>query len=454
MIGDINNSGFSINQKGNLSLRGVDIVELSNLSSERPLYVIDEEQIRQNIDEYKQGLEKYYPGSSLICYASKALQNMGICQLMNQMNIGLDVCSYGEIFVANAVNFPPSKIIMHGNNKSELELKEAILCGIRYIIIDNEAEYTLINSICTQYDLTCSVLVRVNPVISVNTHKYIATGVKESKFGLEWNDRTISLIQNIDSNPKVDFGGLHSHIGSQISDPKEMINAAEQLIEYIDQLRKHEIACKALNIGGGIGIKYLPTDVMPNIGFFMKHVLEALVTGLKTKNLPLPFLLVEPGRSIVGNAGCTIYKVGSIKEGHDGILIASVNGGMTDNIRTALYQASYHAIVANNVDRGERKFRYKIVGKCCESGDVLIHEIFLPKLSEGDILTIFCTGAYNAALSSNFNKHTLPGMILISKGQSHWLVREQPIDDLLRYDIIPEHLQGEYKSERLLEQNA
>jgi diaminopimelate decarboxylase len=278
--------------------------------------------------------------------------------------------------------------------------------------------------------------------------------VKESKFGLEWNDRTISLIQNIDANPKVEFGGLHSHIGSQISDPKEMINAAGQLIEYIAQLREYDISCKALNIGGGIGIKYLPTDVMPSIGFFMKHVLEALVSGLEAKKLPLPFLLIEPGRSIVGNAGCTIYKVGSIKEGHDGTFFAAVNGGMTDNIRTALYQATYHAAVANNADRGEQKFKYKIVGKCCESGDVLIHEIMLPKLAEGDILTVFCTGAYNAALSSNFNKHTLPGMVLISKGQSHWLVREQSIDDLLRYDLIPEHLEDFSKQEILEQQNA
>ncbi len=436
MIINLGNEGFSVNGTGNLALRGVDLVEVGDLSAKRPVYVLDEAQLKSNIGKFKDALKKYYPAPSLICFASKALLNLWVCSIMEEEGIGMDLCSEGEMFVAESANFPFSRVIIHGNSKSRLELKKAISLGAKHIIVDNMPEFHLISEICLESNAKCSVLVRINPAIEVTTHQYMATGVKDSKFGLMWSDETLSFIKQIEADQNVEFAGLHYHIGSQITDPTEIIKGAELIVESMSILKKHNIACRVLDIGGGIGIKYLPNDPEVDIDSFMKDVLLSLVKELKAKGLDLPEVLIEPGRAIAGNAGCTVYKVETIKpmDDGDGFFVA-VNGGMTDNIRTALYQAKYFAMRANKAKETSPAFKYKVVGRCCETGDLLIHEIMLPKLAIGDVLVIFCTGAYNASLASNFNKHPIPGMILVKDASYEWIVKEQPVEDMIRYDV-------------------
>lgn len=435
MLSDnMKNRGFSIASSGNLALRGQDLTELSDLTN-RPLYILDEIKIKENIAAYKKALSNYYPGKSYIYYASKALQNLAICGLMQEEDVGLDLCSYGEMIVASHANFSLSKAIVHGNNKSFEELEYAIQNGIGHIIIDNEDEYQMILEVCDKLQVKVSILLRVNPHIEVNTHSYIATGVKDAKFGMGFDEGFIALVKKISKSENVKFDGLHSHIGSQIADPLNMVEAVSILVDYISELQKHNIACPVLNIGGGVGIKYKEDDQIMPIYDFMKEVLSKLASCLAEKVLDLPFLMIEPGRSIIGDAGYTLYKVGTIKKSNMGYSYAAVNGGMSDNIRTPLYDASYDAKLVNDVDRDSSEESYKIVGKCCESGDVLIQNISMPKLSFNDSIIIFSTGAYNASMASNFNKHNFPGMIMVGAGAYRWIVKEQPIDDLIMYDL-------------------
>lgn len=430
----LQNKGFAINNKGNLSLRGVDLFEISNLST-RPIYILDEQKIKDNIKSYKEALKQYYPQKSYIYYASKALQNLAICRLMQEQDVGLDLCALGEMVVAKAAKFPFEKTILHGNNKSFEELEYAIKEGLGHIILDNLDEYRMLDELCSSSSSKASILIRVNPHIEVGTHAYIATGVKDAKFGMAFDDNLLEFIKSIQNNPNIKFDGLHCHIGSQISNPNNMVAAMEKLSDYIEMLARHNISCNMLNIGGGVGIKYREDDVMPSIGDFMKIVLTSLKDSLESKNLPLPELMIEPGRSIVGDAGYTLYKVGSIKKSPFDFHYASVNGGMSDNIRTPLYNAAYEAMLVNDPARRKEKLKYKIVGKCCESGDILIQEIDLPCMNFGDCLIIFSTGAYNASMASNFNKHNFPGMIMIyPDGKHDWIVQEQSLDDLFKWD--------------------
>lgn len=435
MLSDfIKEKGFTINGQGNLSLRGIDLLEVSNLSS-RPIYVLDREKIEQNVSSYKEALSKYYPNTSYIYYASKALQNLAICRLMEKLDVGLDLCSLGEMVVAKKASFPFDKTILHGNNKSYEELEYALNEEVAHIIIDNLDEYRMVDEVASRLKKKANILLRVNPHIEVGTHVHIATGVKDAKFGMAFDNELLELIKGLKSNPNINFNGLHCHIGSQISNPSNMVAAMERLSEYIEVLRNADVNCEILNIGGGVGIKYRESEEMPSIEEFMKIVLTSLRESLESKNLPLPHLMLEPGRSIIGDAGYTLYKIGTIKQSPFDFDYAAVNGGMSDNIRTPLYSASYSAMIVNDVGRNALAQKYKIVGKCCESGDVLIQEINLPKLSFGDTIIILSTGAYNASMASNFNKHNFLGMIMISNGTYEWIVKEQPLEDLVQYDV-------------------
>lgn len=434
--------GYSINEMGHLALNGVDLVKIiQDQDSERPLYVLDELKIRHNINLYKTSLKKYYPAPSSIFYASKTLQNLSICALMHQEGIGFDVCSLGEMAIAQKAGVPFSNMIFHGNNKSEGELKYAILSSMGRIIVDNESELDLIEKVCISYKIPCAILLRINPEIEVDSHKYLATGVKESKFGMVFNLETIALIRKISQNPYIKFCGLHYHIGSQILCLENFLNFLTLSLDHLRILKEeYGIVCQDLDMGGGLGIQYLPTDKEIDISFFIESIAKFIVAKAKEYNLELPRLILEPGRSLMGNTGCTLYKIGTIKKLSNGLMCAAVNGGMTDNLRPVLYQAKYYAIVANKMKGDNLQEKYRIVGKCCEPGDILIDEVQLPVLSHGDILATFATGAYSACLSSNYNKHTLPGMILVRDKTYDWIVKEQPIEDLIRYDIVPAHL--------------
>ncbi len=426
---------YHIHDDGHLFLHNTDLVSLARLST-RPIYVLDEVRIHDRIHDYKDALSQYYPGSSRIYYASKALQNLSICVLMQQEGIGFDVCSIGEIYVASQAGVPFSNMIFHGNNKSEEELLYAIQNGVHRIIIDSEDEAEMISEITQKLQKKCSVLVRLNPEIVVSSHKHITTGVKLSKFGLPVDEKTMTFISRLNAHPLIDFRGIHYHLGSQLFVLEEYSIGLSVMLGYLHKLKKtHNIVCQELNIGGGIGVRYTPQDNPIPIDTFIKRIATELVELATAYELPLPHLMLEPGRSLVCDAGCTIYKVGVIKKVSENLIYAAVNGGMTDNIRPALYQAKYTAVVANKMHDPYGATPYKIVGKCCESGDVLIENIQLPLLERNDTLVVFSTGAYNYTLADNSNKHTLPGIILVNEQGYKWIVKEQPLEDLIRYDL-------------------
>lgn len=423
-------------KEGRLFLHETDLTSLGR-SSERPIYVLDEWRVKQQIASYKKALEKYYPVKSTLYYASKALQNLAVCDLAYKAGAGLDVCSLGEMYVASKAGVPYAQMILHGNNKSEEELRLAISEGVHRIIIDSIDEAEMVCALSKALNQECAVLIRTNPEIEVSAHKYNATGVKASKFGIPFGEELIALIKTIMNHPLVHFKGLHYHIGSQIFAVEEFLEALDIIVDHLAFLQDtHKIKCEDLNVGGGIGVRYMPHDVPISIDLYVKKIADMLIMKAKEYHLDLPHLSLEPGRSIICEAGCTLYRVGSLKTLEDGILCASVNGGMTDNLRPAMYQAQYFAVVANKM-QSPKEQPYKIVGKCCESGDVLIQNISLPKLERDDVLVVFSTGAYNMPLSSNYNKHTLPGMVLVSERDAKWIVKEQPLEDLIRYDIMP-----------------
>lgn len=436
-------SGFSINTNNRLTLNGVDLVEISKLS-DRPIYVFNELSIRENIQSYCKSLELFYPKFSSLFYASKAFLNLSMASLLNQEGVGIDVCSEGELYIALKAKIPPSRIIMHGNNKSERELRFAVKSQINCIIVDNKDELFLLNKICSELKLACNVLLRINPDVQVYTHKHMDTGTKESKFGFYTDREKIpEYLTNISAKNYIKFKGIHCHIGSNILNVDNYTRAIEIVVDYLSLLNKKGIRTEVLNMGGGLGIPYHEKDPLRDIPSFVQTLCQTIIETCKNKNVDLPDLMLEPGRSIVGLAGCTLYKIGSIKEGPEGNFYAAINGGMSDNIRPSLYQASHTAVLANKMNWQGQTHSYKIVGKCCETGDVLINNIQLPVCTSNDILVVFSTGAYNHSLANNYNKHTIPGVIFVREGQYDWVSKEQSLDDLTRYDLLPTHLTQE-----------
>ncbi|MBX9621562.1 MAG: diaminopimelate decarboxylase [Alphaproteobacteria bacterium] len=432
--------GYSINGKGHLALRGVDLVDLAGLS-DRPLYIFDELALRENLQLYKNALKLFYPKSTSIFYASKAFLNLAMGLLLKQEEVGIDVCSEGELFIAQKARILPQDIIMHGNNKSERELTAAVKYGIKRIVVDNFDELVLLEKISSELKRGCGVLLRINPEIEVETHKYIATAIKESKFGFYRDQSRIpEYIQKVCASGYIKFKGIHFHLGSNIHKASFYEEAIDKVGEYLAFLKDKGFCVEELNIGGGLGIAYEDHDPVPDIHHFVKVLCEKLILTCKKKNIDLPHLMLEPGRSIVGQAGCTLYNIGTIKEGGGELHYAAVNGGMTDNLRAALYQAKYTGVLANKMISSETKRPYKIVGKCCETGDVLIENICLPPCAAGDVFVVFSTGAYTHSLASNYNKHPLPGVVFVREGAYDYVSREQSLEDLISFDRIPPHL--------------
>jgi diaminopimelate decarboxylase len=433
-------NGYSINEKGHLALHGIDLVHLAGLS-DRPLYVFDELAIRENLRLYKNALKLFYPKSTSVFYASKAFLNLAMGLLLKQEEVGIDVCSEGELFIAQKAKILPQNIIMHGNNKSERELTAAVKYGIKRIIVDNFDELTLLEKVTSELKSECGILLRINPEVEVETHKYIATAVKESKFGFYRDqDRIPEYLQKVCANGYIKFKGIHFHLGSNIHKASFYEEALDKVGEYLAFLKDKGCCVEELNIGGGLGIAYEDHDSVPDIHHFVKVLCEKLILTCKMKNIDLPDLMLEPGRSIVGQAGCTLYNIGTIKEGSESVHYAAVNGGMTDNLRVALYQAKYTGVLANKMTSSVKKRPYKIVGKCCETGDILIENICLPPCAAGDVFVVFSTGAYTHSLASNYNKHPFPGIVFVREGAYDYVSREQSLEDLISLDKIPPHL--------------
>ena len=425
-----------VNEKGNLSIGGVDTVELVK-EFKTPLYVMDQELIETTIDKMKEAFQSNRFDTQ-IAYAGKAFLSMGMLKLVDAKELDLDVVSGGELYTAYKAGFPMERVHLHGNNKTVEELEMAIEFGIKEIVIDNEDEIDKIERICREKGKKQAVLVRIDPGIEAHTHHYIKTSGLTSKFGISlFQDNLFDIIKRLNDSEWIEFKGFHTHIGSQIFQSAFFIFALDEIFKYLDKLKKElGIVVHTVNMGGGFGVYYKEGDDPKPI----EEVLSEIITYTEAMEIKYQIgfkeLCIEPGRSIVGNAGTTLYEVGGIKETVGGKTYVFIDGGMSDNIRTALYQAEYEAGVVNKLNDTDIR-EITLAGKLCESGDIIIEKGKLPKATEiGDIVAVTTTGAYCYTMSSNYNRMMRPAVVFVKDGKAKVAVKRETLDDLIRNDEI------------------
>lgn len=404
-----------------------------------PLYVVSESEIVNRCSQLRKVFINKYENCR-VAYASKAFICTAMAKIMEREGMCLDVVSGGELYTAIQANFPPEKVEFNGNNKLRSEIEMAVDYGIGRIIIDGLHELDLIEEVCKAKNKKMKVLYRITPGVKSSSHDYIVTGKKDSKFGIPLDNEVImpAVKKAIDSK-YVDFYGFHYHVGSQLFDNNSHIQALEILMKLIKSV-KNEFGYDTLeiNLGGGFGVTYVDEERKP-FEYFLDPLMELIKKEFKAMEMAMPNVVIEPGRSMIAEAGLTLYTIGETKDIKDIRKYVTVDGGMTDNIRPALYQAIYDGIVANKAEE-EKKDLVTVCGKCCESGDILIKDIKIAEPKKGDIFAIFSTGAYGYTMASNYNRNLVPPVVLVNKGKSSIIVKGQDMDDLLRNDVIPEYL--------------
>ncbi|SHG98223.1 diaminopimelate decarboxylase [Thermosyntropha lipolytica DSM 11003] len=427
-----------INEKGHLEIGGIDAVELA-AEFKTPLWVIDEQGFRENCRRFKEAFSAY--GDSLVIYASKSLSCLALVKIAEEEGLGLDVVSGGEIFTALKAGFPMDKVFFHGNNKSREELVMALETGVGRIVVDNFYELELLNHICSEMGKKQDIMLRITPGVEAHTHEYIKTGQIDSKFGFTLPDgQALEGVRMALDCKWLNLKGLHCHIGSQIFEMASFRHATGVMMDFYATV-KNELGLELdeLDMGGGFGIFYYKGDEPCDPKDWAEAVMLTVREKADEYNLKMPRVIVEPGRAISGPAGITLYTIGSRKEVKGIRKYVAVDGGMGDNPRPALYGAKYTAILANKADKPVRE-KVSIAGKCCESGDMLIWDIELPTVEPGDILAVFATGAYNYAMSSNYNRLPRPAMVLVNEGKAEVIVKRETYEDIIRNDVLPERL--------------
>ena len=426
-----------INENKHLEIGGCDLVELA-VKYGTPLYVYDEQTIRTVAQEYKKAFSSY-PKVSML-YASKAFMTKAIVRILDEEGFGFDMVSGGEIYTAHTAGADMKKCLFNGNNKSFDEIKMAINYGVGLISADNFFELKLLDNASKAAGKVTDILLRVTPGIECHTHEYIQTGHLDSKFGFDLTqvDEVIEQIQNKYNN--LNIVGLHAHIGSQIFETSIYYDEVEVLIKEMARIKqKYNINPTHINLGGGLGIKYTKEDCPPSIYEIADKIISSININSEKYNIEKPEIHIEPGRSIIGTSGVTLYTVGSSKQVPQGKKYVAVDGGMADNPRPSLYQAVYTAELANRPeDKNEEKVT--IAGRFCESGDILIQGINLPKLKEGDILCFYDTGAYGYSMSSNYNRVLKPAAVLVNNSQSDIIINRENYEHLVSLDVIPSRL--------------
>lgn len=412
---------------------GCDTVELAKKYG-TPLYVYSENDIISRFDELKRDFINKYENTR-VAYAAKAFCTMAMCRLAAQEGMCIDVVSGGELYTAVKAGMAPECIEFNGNNKLYDELCMAIDYGIGRIIVDGLSELSMIEEICAQKNKKMKVLFRVTPGVQSDSHDYIVTGKKDSKFGIPLEeDVLLPLVRQAKDSPWVEFLGFHFHVGSQLFSNESHLKALDIVLDIVKKVTE-DCGChvRELNLGGGFGITYTDEKRQP-YRYFLDPMMDRIETFFAAEKLPRPAVVIEPGRSIVGEAGITLYTVGSIKEIPKIRKYVSVDGGMTDNIRPALYQAHYDAVIANKADE-PRTETVTICGKCCESGDVLIRDLKAAKACRGDVLAVFSTGAYGYSMASNYNKNPIPPVVFVKDGKDRLVVKGQSYEDLIANEL-------------------
>ena len=422
-------------ENGELILGGVGAKTLAKEYG-TPLYVMDENVIRSSMRAFRSAREEYYGGKGLVCYASKAFSCKEIYRIAMEEGIGADVVSLGEMYTARTVGFPMDKVCFHGNNKTRRELEAALDWGVTRIVVDNLTELRTLSALAAEKGRTAEILLRIKPGIDAHTHNFIRTGQIDSKFGLALETgEAMEGVKEALAADCVHLRGIHCHIGSQIFSVEPFVHAAEVMMDFLGQIKAETGAeLSELNLGGGFGILYTDEDEPVPFQDYMGPVSEAVKASAEKLGLPQPFVLIEPGRAIVGEAGTTLYTVGSVKEIPGIRTYVSVDGGMGDNPRYILYQAKYDMILANRADEAATE-RVTVAGRCCESGDLIGEDVPLAPARPGDLLAVFATGAYNYSMASRYNRASVPPVVMVKDGASRVVVRGETLEDLVRSDV-------------------
>ena len=427
-------NNINVNEEGVLTFRGYDTLKLAEKYG-TPLYLMDEEKIREKCRIYVNAMKKYFGGNAKPLYASKACSFMQMYRIMKEENMGVDVVSTGEMYTALKAGFPLSDACFHSNNKTDADILFAIENGIGCFVADSVIELEVINKIAEEKKIVQNVMIRLTPGIDTHTYEAVNTGKVDSKFGIaiETNqaDEAVSYALTLKN---INVEGFHCHIGSQVFDSDTFIRGAEIMLDFIKSVKeKYGYTVKKLDLGGGYGVKYVETDGEIDIDDNIRQVSEFIKSYCAEKEIDVPYIMMEPGRSIVADSGMTLYTVGTTKEIPGYKNYVSVDGGMTDNPRFALYGSEYTVYIANKM-KAENNFNCSVVGRCCESGDIIQENVNLPKPVRGDILAVCTTGAYNYSMASNYNRIARPPVVMLNGEKDYVAVKRETLDDIILND--------------------
>ncbi len=427
---------LDINDKAHLVIGRHDAVELAKQFG-TPLYVLDEDLMRLNCRRFVEAMEEHCGGNGLCLFASKALCTMHTAKVAAEEGLGADAVSGGELYTLYKAGFPMDKVYFHGNNKTREEIELAIDCGVGHFIVDNRYELDMLNEIAGEKGIVQNILFRIKPGIDAHTHAYIKTGQIDSKFGVALENGEAEEIHDYAVTLKnVQVDGVHCHIASEVFETEPFCEAAEVMMDFVAKLRdKHGLEVKILNLGGGFGVAYDENDHPLPVGEYIRRAAETVKRIAGEKGLAVPYLVFEPGRSIVAQAGVTLYTVGGVKHIENVRTYVSVDGGMGDNPRYILYGAKYTAVKANDAG-AELVAPVTIAGKCCESGDLIQEHVMMPEIKVGDTLAILGTGAYNYSMASNYNRIPKPPIVALRGDEAKQIVKRESYEDMIRNDII------------------
>lgn len=424
-----------VKENGHLEIGGCDAVELAQ-EYQTPLYVMDEQLIRENCKRYRDSIQRFYDGNGLALYASKAFSVKEMYRIVEEEGLGVDVVSGGELYTALSAGFPAEKIYFHGNNKTREELELALQNGVGHIVVDHREELELLDELAGQAGVRQKILFRIKPGIDAHTHSFVKTGHIDCKFGVVLeNGEALRFAGEALAKKNISLVGVHCHIGSQIFDAHPFILAAERMMQFATDVREqYGVTLEELNLGGGFGIRYTDQDCPLAYDQYMEPIAAALKSVAAKHGMKPPFLLLEPGRSIVGEAGVTLYTVGSVKKIPGVRTFVSVDGGMGDNPRYILYQSVYEMLLANRAAE-PKDACVTVAGKCCESGDLLGENVSLQSPEAGDLLAVLSTGAYNYSMASNYNRIPRPPVVMVRDGKARLIVRRESYQQLIENDL-------------------
>ena len=423
-----------VNTEGQLVIGGCNTLDLASEFG-TPVYILDEQTLRSRCRSFVSEFQKRHPATQ-VAYASKAYINPALARIFQEEGLGLDVVSGGEFAIARSVEFPLEKVYFHGNNKTPGELIEAVEHGIGYVVVDSFHELNLLNSIAATAGITQDILIRVSPGVDPHTHVYTTTGILDSKFGFSiQTGHAADAVRQALVASNLNLRGLHFHLGSPIFELEPYALATEFVLRFAAHFREEGLNLQDFSPGGGFAISYTRDQEPPEIAAYAETIIEAMNATCHELGMTAPRLIIEPGRSIVGPAGVALYRVGAIKEIPGVRKYVSVDGGMGDNIRPALYQATYEVVVANKINDPDAE-KVTIAGKYCESGDLLASDVMLPELTSGDLIAIPAAGAYCPSMASNYNLNPRPPMVLVNNGQSRLIRRRESYQDMMHVDVV------------------